>query len=183
MKIFDNNYPTIQTDRLILRKIEFRDLLELYNLYNSAEIQRFQSKYYYTQLELQKYIRDQDKNFKSGKKIMWTIERKSDQKFIGIRILYNDGNNKYEIQGDTKQKYWRKGYTKEAYLGIIKFLKKKVCKFSIYGTVQSNNENARYLLKSLGFEKQESYFNDNLIFEKYVKQFKTTLVERIFIRL
>lgn len=162
-------FPVIKTERLILRMLNLSDLEELYQLYNSESTQKYQGRQYYSKQYLIQKILNQEVVFKRGTEIIWAIERVSDQEFIGIRILYNDENNEFvEIQGDTKQKYWRQGYTKEAYNGILKYLKENKVK-GVYSSIQSKNIGATSLVESLNFKKiREDTYEDGLIFDTYI---------------
>lgn len=150
-------FPTLETGRLILRKLELRDLASLYTLYNSPHTQMYQTKYVYTLPELMTYLRTQDRAFQNQTKIMWALERKLDNRFIGIRILYADDDLQFvEMQGDTFQEFWNQGYTKEAYIAILVHLQK--CGLGgVYTKVQANNLNAIYLMKSLNFTPIQKY--------------------------
>lgn len=163
-----NTFPTIKTERLVLRKLKVSDVDDLYALYNSAETQRFQNKHYYSRDSLIEYILIQDIAFNNGEQIIWAIERISDNAFIGVRILYCDeGSDFMEIQGDTKSIFWKQGYTKEAYKGILSFLKNKNIE-GVYAKINSENSNATFLIKSIGFTLNRSYIENDLIFNEFV---------------
>ncbi|GAA4339478.1 GNAT family N-acetyltransferase [Flaviaesturariibacter amylovorans] len=180
MDIFSSDYPVIQTKRLALRPLENRDLASLYELYNSPDTQAFQSKHYYSVEALGQYISGQTNAFRSKEKIMWGIERKADGKLIGVRILYNDGNQTFEIQGDTRTEFWRQGYTKEAYRAIIDFLKKSYEKCTVYGKVQAQNIGAKRLLESLEFTQTGMHQNNGITFLTYTKEIKKNWISKVF---
>jgi ribosomal-protein-alanine N-acetyltransferase len=171
MQLFFRGYPTIRTDRLVLRQLLISDLSELYELYNARETQQFQTPHYYTQNDLFQYILTQEEKFNAFEKIMWVIERKSDRAFVGVRIIYNDGNDEYEIQGDTKKRYWRQGYTKESYLGILNFIKEAYGskKATVYSKIRTDNENAIALINSLDFDFDKINYENGVPLIKYVK--------------
>lgn len=174
MNLFFRGFPKISTDRLTLRQVEKKDLHNIYELFNSYETKKYQNPHYYSIEELSEYIDEIKIAFRNHEKIVWVLERKSDNAFIGIRILYNDGNDRFEIQGDTRSEYWRKGYTKEAYLGIIKFIKNTYngSFATIYSEIQNENMAAIGLVCSLNFDFQKSFIADNgqkmLIFQKII---------------
>lgn len=174
MNLFYRGFPKINTERLTLRQVEKKDLQDLYQLFNSVETKKFQNSHYYSNEELIDYIDNIKTLFNNQEQIVWILERKSDNAFIGIRILYNDGNDRFEIQGDTKTEYWRNGYTKEAYCGLIKFIKNtyngSVAK--IYSEIQNENVAAIRLVSSLNFDFQKSYVAENgkkmMIYQKII---------------
>jgi ribosomal-protein-alanine N-acetyltransferase len=145
-------FPIIKTERLILNPLNEADLDELYHLYNADDTQQYQSNHYYSKDSLRKYIKDQSNSFQAKEKIMWAIRDNQTKEFIGVRIFYCDNPSSGEIQGDTKKAKRRKGLTKEAYLGIIKYL--KACNFEgIYSRIQSENLSAIKLSESVGLIK------------------------------
>lgn len=109
-------FPIIKTKRLTLRQVGPADLPDLYQLFNAEETQKYQMQHHYSMEELMLYIDGLAKSFRNQSQIVWAIERNTDKRFLGLRVLYNDVDSELmEIQG----------YTKEAYIGIILFLQKK----------------------------------------------------------
>lgn len=172
MQLFYRGYPTIRTERLILRQLLVSDIEDLYELYNAPETQLYQTHHYYSKNDLLKYIFSQEQQFLSHEKIMWVIERKSDRAFIGMRILYNDGNDEYEIQGDTKKKYWRQGYTKEAYQGILNFIREAYGNAAaiVYARVQIENEQAIALMNAVQIEFDQVIQENGVPLLRFVKK-------------
>ena len=121
---------------------------------------------------LLQYIISQDESFFSYEKIMWVMQRKEDNAFIGMRILYHDGNDTYEIQGDTKKEFWRQGYTKEAYQGILDFIEESYAasSASIYSRIQIENENAIALVNSIGFSFDQIIHENGVPLLRFVKK-------------
>ena len=165
-KLF-HKFPKLETKNLTLRKLDFNDINNIDELFNSPDIQEYQSQVFCSYSDLYKYVESQEKTFHNHKIVKWVIERKSDSSFIGVRILYCDDNSGWvEIQGDTKKEYWRKGYTKEAYLAIIDLLKK--CGFKgIFSKIQAFYTNAQHLLNSLNFILYQDFISEGIYFQEY----------------
>lgn len=172
-------FPRIETKHLVLRKLTHFDSDDLDELFNSQDIQMYQSHVYYSREDLYNYVESQNYTFNNHEIIKWVIERKSDGKFIGVRILYCDDNSGWvEIQGDTKKEYWRMGYTKEAYKGIIKHLRSLNFK-GVRSVIQYENTSAKFLLKSLNFKLFNEFFSNGLKFQEYRLNLDYHLLDKI----
>jgi RimJ/RimL family protein N-acetyltransferase len=168
MSLFEKGMPIFETKRLTLRQPVIEDLNTIYDLYNAPETQQFQTKHYYSKNQLLQYIVSQEMAFWNQEKIMWVLERKSDRAIVGMRILYHDGDDKYEIQGDTFKQFWRKGYTKEAYLAILSFISYHCDNHSlVYSKIQTLNYNAIRLIESMNFTKVNQFTENELSFYEY----------------
>ncbi len=172
-------FPTIKTDNFVLRKLGHYDLGNLNELFNNPEIQKYQSSNHYSRQDLYDYVESQNETYDNHEIIKWVIERKVDGEFIGLRILYCDDDSGWvEIQGDTKKEFWRKGYTKEVYNGIIGKLRE--CGFQgIRSVVQTSNKNALFLLKSMGFTLYKEYISNGISFQEYRLKLKTSWINKI----
>jgi RimJ/RimL family protein N-acetyltransferase len=166
------NFPKIETRNFTLRKLDLKDIDNLDKLFNSPDTQRYQTPNFYSKSDLYDYVESQKQSFSKREIVKWVIERKRDKSFIGLRILYCDDNSGWvEIQGDTKKEYWKKGYTKEVYKGIIKQLTE--FKFTgIYSKIQADNTNAKYLLNSLNFKMHQNYISNGINFQEYRHELK-----------
>ena len=151
-------FPTIETERLLLCEFTTRDAFELTRLYNNPEIQKYQSKHYYSDLEIWNYIQNSKALFRNKEKIMWKMVYKSKFEFIGIRIAYFDNPRTVEIQGDTNPNYWHQGLTREAYSSIIEYLK-SINVETIISKIDERNHRAINLVSALNFTKYDDVPN------------------------
>src|SRR5688572_20282588 len=91
--ILFKQFPLLETKRLLLRKLHLEDLPLLELLYNAPETQAYQTKHYYSRIDLMKYVLEQDQSFNEKSKIMWALIDKDKHNFIGTRVLYSDDGN------------------------------------------------------------------------------------------
>ena len=121
LKIF-KNIPTLKTDRLILRKIECRDLSDVYEYTSDPLVPQYLMWYPHKTREYTKsYLQYIKKLYKKGKFYDWGIEFEG--KLIGTVGFSSISvkNNSAEIGYVLNSKFWNKGIATEAVNEILKF--------------------------------------------------------------
>jgi [ribosomal protein S5]-alanine N-acetyltransferase len=157
-----STFPSLETERLILRELSFDDVAEIWEMNNDAEILTHMHygvnyKAYDTLLHLYGL-------FNTKQAITWGIALRDSNELIGIRSCFIDSS--YEpvtIQGQIRREYRNRGYTFEAYEKIINFLETIGVK-SIKANADKSNKAAIALLNKLGFQAEHRWpsfsFND-----------------------
>jgi ribosomal-protein-alanine N-acetyltransferase len=172
-KLF-SKFPTLQTERLILRQVNENDLSELHELNNDPDvIKNINEGAHFTPSEsFNNIVNFFPRLFNNEECITWGIALKENNELIGIRRCYVDSSNEpVTIQGQIRRKYRNKNYTFEAYIEIIKFLRIAEVK-GIKANTTKDNLPAINLLKKLGFEEQYlvlGFFNpfpNTILFKK-----------------
>ncbi len=116
--------PKIVTDRLILRKITFDDVNDIFEYASVPEVTTFvlwdKHKNQQDSLDFIKFAEEQ---FDNNISLIWGIEIKSENKLIGTidlrnwNTIHKCGDAGYVIS----KKYWNNGYVSEAMNAVIKF--------------------------------------------------------------
>lgn len=160
-----NKFKTLETKRLILRKIESRDASSLYQgIYHDFD----QDKYYY-QLpfesfeDYQKLVDQYEEWYHNGNHFRWGVEKKENHKIIGIVQLHTKDNINYNCKLgyiiSSKEK--KKGYMKEALQEIIHFAFQQLDYHRLEADIVTLNTDSMQLAKSLQMKeegiKEESY--------------------------
>lgn len=124
IKSIFSNIPTIETDRLILRRILPSDFRDMYEYSCSSVVTKYllwkphKSIEYTRQYSL--YLQDR---YRIGEFYDWAITVKGDGKMIGTvgfsAIDFN--NNSAEIGYVLNESYWHHGYASEAIRAVLKF--------------------------------------------------------------
>ena len=121
---FFTNLPTIETNRLILRKLTLADAEDMFEYASDPEVPK------YSAWSVHKSI-DDTKNFleiimeeyNNHAVSSWGIIHKADQKLIGTcgfsKWIIDD--DRAEIGYALSRKYWRQGYMTEAVRTVIDF--------------------------------------------------------------
>lgn len=116
--------PTIQTDRLILRKLTQQDQNNIFEYASVPEVSKFLPwEAHKTIDDTAAFLKLVEEEFEKFKYIVFGIELKAEKKIIGTIVLrnWNQTNRCIDIGYAISNKYWNKGLTTEAVKAVIKF--------------------------------------------------------------
>lgn len=145
--------PTIETKRLILRKIKIDDIEEMYAYGSDKEVAK------YVTWETHKSIDDTKQfvefvlnKYKNKQVAPWGIEYKENGKFIGtIDFVWWEPNNKgAEIGYAISKDYWGKGLTTEAAKEVVKFGFEKMDLVRIQAKSSAENLGSQRVMEKVG---------------------------------
>ena len=159
-------FPRLESERLLFRKILLSDANELYLIRSNDDVMRFMdTKKMESINEAEKMIASIEESFKNGTGINWGIIEKSSNRFIGYfgfwRIVSE--HCRAEIGYALDPNCWGKGYMIETLKTLIKFSFKEMKMHSIEANVNPANGNSIKLLEKIGFKK-EAYFRENFLY-------------------
>lgn len=116
--------PTIETERLILRRMMPSDLSDVYDYAKRAEVSEFLLWYPHdTTAFTRKYLKIVDSKYKRGEFYDWAVVCKADGRMIGtagftsIDVYNNNAEIGYVLNSD----YWGRGLAAEAARAVITF--------------------------------------------------------------
>ena len=147
----------LETERLILRKVSVNDAEEAFvNWCNNPNVSK------YTLWEPHKSV-DTTKNlfkiwenaYEQNDTFRWGVVLKSTNELIGTIDVASKDWMRYgtvEIGYCYGEKFWHKGYAKEALKRVIKFLFEEVDLDLIYATYMEANPNSGRVMKSAGMK-------------------------------
>ena len=148
-------FPTLETERLILRKLNKHDAEDLYEYCKSYKSARFSKWQPHESVAVTKSFINYSLGLaKRGEYFTWGIELKSNGKLIGT-CSYNNIDNEYkiaEIGYGLTEAYQGKGYAKEAVSAILEYGFCTVGFIRMYAQVVKENIQSVNLLEALGFE-------------------------------
>ena len=159
-------FPTLETDRLILRELSEGDIDELYEIFSSEEVTKYYGMYAFKEVdEVKKTMRYFIDGFKEERQIRWCIILKSTGKAIGTCGFHCFSQRHYraEIGYELSQNYWGAGYMNEALQRIIKYGFENLNLMRIEGLIYPENTSSRKSLEKLGF-KEEGLLRDYMFF-------------------
>lgn len=116
--------PSLETERLLLRKMRLDDAGDLFEYASDPEVAR------YTTWEAHKTIDDSRtalshwmELYNTGQVAPWGMEHKRDGKLIGTCgfVHWNPRHARAEVAYALSRQYWGKGYTAEAVRAVIAF--------------------------------------------------------------
>jgi RimJ/RimL family protein N-acetyltransferase len=149
----------IQSDRLTLREINWKDLDLIHNLQSLPEIDRYNTLGIPKSIEdtknvLRPYIEDQDNL--ARKQFCWTIHLKSKKEFIGIAgmLLSADRFRMGEIYYNLLPPHWGNGFATEVAQSLIEFGFSKLKLHRIEAGVSTENARSIRVLEKAGMTQE-----------------------------
>lgn len=158
----------LETERLIIRKMEDRDIDEIFDYRNDERCYKFQSYSSKTKKELQSLIKiSQDSKLNRHSINQFAIVLKENDNIVG-EIYINVGEDNVAIGYTISYKHFRKGYAYEALSKLVLLLHELYPEYEILGLVHPGNEPSNNLLIKLGFVNEEFIEEiDSFVFTKY----------------
>lgn len=161
------SFPTLETERLILRSHTNADAEALFALRTNEVLM----KYIYRErpkdlLETTVLLATFNTGFENGDNLVWVIALKENPaQMIGEIGFYRTdyANHRAEIGYMLHPDYWRKGVISEALVKAVAFGFENINLHSICAGVSPKNNASRLILLKHGFEK-EAYFKEQYYF-------------------
>ncbi|MCZ2259909.1 GNAT family N-acetyltransferase [Sporosarcina sp. G11-34] len=150
-------FPTLETERLILREITKEDANAIFSSLANDEVTRYYGQDSLGNIEeAEKVIDLFAANYIEKRSIRWGIQRKGDQEVIGTIGFHAwfPKHKRAEIGYEIHPDYWRNGYTHEALLEIISYGFEKMDLTRIGAVVFTQNGASNNLLTKIGFQKE-----------------------------
>lgn len=118
------NIPTLETERLILRRMKPSDLADVFDYAKRSEVSEFLLWYPHDELAFtRRYLKIVDTKYKRGEFYDWAVVNKADGKMIGTAgfTRFDIFNNTGEIGYVLNSEYWGRGLAAEASRAVITF--------------------------------------------------------------
>lgn len=168
LQLVFNPYPELETERLLLRRIDLTDDADLFLLRSDEKVLEFIGKEPAKDLkEVYDFIRIIDDGIHSNAAIMWGIAFKNEPgKLIGTICYWNIQKENYraEMGYMLRPEYWRKGIMKEAIQKVVEYGFTTMKLHSIEARIHSENTASAAILESTGFIK-EGYLKEEFFFQ------------------
>jgi ribosomal-protein-alanine N-acetyltransferase len=116
--------PRLETNRLILRKIDLDDASDLFEYAQEPEITRYVTWQPHKTIEDSKeFLKTVIQKYKDGKVSIWGIVYKGDKKLIGTcgYLWWFPAHSRAEIAYALSRSYWNKGLMTEVVREVIRF--------------------------------------------------------------
>jgi ribosomal-protein-alanine N-acetyltransferase len=159
-------FPTLQTERLILREVTMADSQDVLTLRGDIDAMRYIWKPASTTLDeardLISRIRD---GLEKNTAIGWAITLKNNPQLIGTIGFHqiDKQHHRAEIGYMLLPQYWNKGLMSEAIKKVLDFGFNTMELHSIQANIDPNNMVSAAILKKFNFER-EAYFKENFFF-------------------
>ncbi|MDA2067766.1 GNAT family N-acetyltransferase [Bacillus cereus] len=120
----ENTYeiPKLETKRLLLKKLDFHDLDDLFEVYSDLQTTTYVPREVHKNKdETRIFLENTIETAKKGKSFIWSIIFKDDQKVIGTCGIWKLSHNSATLGAVINPLYWGKGVIVEALEELIKF--------------------------------------------------------------
>lgn len=149
-------FPTIETERLILRQATEQDSDDILELYANENVVQHMPLDPFNSIEDAKgEISWYKKIFLEQTGLRWVIEEKVNKKVIGTcgYLNYEVEHNRIEIGYDLSPESWGKGIMTETLKAIIHFAFSELNANKIEAQITSENDASLHLVSKLGFHR------------------------------
>jgi RimJ/RimL family protein N-acetyltransferase len=149
--------PTIEAERLRLRRLEDRDVDALYEIFSDPAVMRFWSSLPLdgrpAAAELLAEIHDV---FRRKELFQWGVALREDDRVVGTCTLcrLDPGNRRAEVGFALRRDAWGRGLMGEALTALFDFAFGELALRRIEADVDPRNEASIRLLERLGFERE-----------------------------
>lgn len=150
-------FPTIETERLILRELKESDSPKLLELQSNARVNEFTShRKVETEEDVLKFIDNRKMFFEKKWGITWVGTVKETDEFLGLCSYQaiDIPNHRAEINGELHPKYWRTHVGQETFLSVIRFGFEAINLHSITAKTNPANTPTIGILEKFGFKKE-----------------------------
>jgi ribosomal-protein-alanine N-acetyltransferase len=149
-------FPTLETERLILRQLEASDAQDAFLFMSDEENTRYYDPAPMTQLEqAEKSIERHRRRFAQREALRWGITLKGENRVIGNGGYAWDADNQLAVLSYILAKrYWNQGIMTEALTAMIQFGFEHIHLHRIEAQVAYPNLASARLLEKLGFQEE-----------------------------
>ncbi len=166
LQIF-NQFPTLETPRLLLREARLEDAIANFSLRTSPEVMRYMDTASpQTLADSEKKMRTIIGDFAQQKGINWIITLKGNETMVGYigfwRLTLQ--HLRAEIGYALHQDHWGQGIMSEAMQAVLPWAFQSFQLHSIEANVNPENEASKKLLQRFGFQ-QEALFRENYFYK------------------
>lgn len=178
-----NNFPVLESERLIYRAYTNEDAATQYKLRSNRDVMRFMdTEVHHSEAESLEMIKWINQNYKAKEGINWVIVEKASNEMIGYFGFWRlmRVHVRAEIGYALLPEFWEKGYMTEAAKTLLEFGFDELCLHSVEGNVNKLNSSSIKLLEKLGFRK-EAHFRENYFFNgKFIDSIIYSMLETDF---
>ncbi|MFS0557978.1 GNAT family N-acetyltransferase [Brevibacillus sp. 179-C9.3 HS] len=176
-----DQFPIIETDRLILRQPDRNDLEDIYEVLSHEEVAkyvgvaRFQS-----MAEAEMELRWYQDLFEQKQGLRWAVSDRSTGKFLGSCGYknYHAVHNKAEVGYDLNFAWWNKGIMSEALAPIIAYGFSQMNLNRMEADADTRNTASIHLLQKFGFQIEGIHRETEYENGMYIDLVKLSLLRR-----
>ena len=157
----------IETERLILRELEYADESDLFEMDSDPEVHLYiENNPVKSIVDVRKAIENLKAQYSKNGIARWAVVHKLTNECLGWSGLkyFNEPLNKhvnfYELGYRFKKKHWGKGYATESSKAVLDYGFQHLKADSLFAITDPNNLNSKKVLFKLGFERRNTFDYD-----------------------
>jgi RimJ/RimL family protein N-acetyltransferase len=154
--------PTLETGRLLIRRLRLDDAPAMLEILSDAETVRFWGRPMMTELaQAEQYTRENLRWMEDGHCLYWGVEEKSSGRMIGTCTLFrlDLSNRRGEIGYLLNRAYWQQGFMSEVLGSVIAYAFTELELHRLEADTDPENIASIRLLERFGFQR-EGLFRD-----------------------
>lgn len=156
--------PIVETERLILRELDFIDENDLFEMDSDPEVHRYiENNPVKSISEITNVIEMLKQQYKENGIARWAVVDRETNECVGwsglkyFRKPLNNHTNFYELGYRFKRKHWGQGYATESSIAILNYGFKNLDICSVFAITDPKNVNSKRVLSKLGFDFKETF--------------------------
>lgn len=160
-------FPTLETDRLVLRRIERSDLETMYRLQSDPEVVRYFGRDPHTRIEqTEEWLYKIESGLKDATSIRWGITLRGSPELIGSTGFWrwNQPHFHAEIGYELAHAHWGRGIMVEAIRKTLVFGFSTMNLHRVEANIDPDNQGSRRVLEKLGFQR-EAFMRENWFYQ------------------
>ncbi|HLG61085.1 MAG TPA: GNAT family N-acetyltransferase [Ktedonosporobacter sp.] len=169
------HFPSLSTNRLLLRQIQPKDAEALFATFSDEEAMRFYGHEPHRSLEETRQLIEQTQaRYARREAIRWGLTLKGEDRVIGSCSLhhFDTGFHRAETGYELNRAFWRQGLMTEAMFAVLTYAFTELGLHRIEAIIDIANEPSKNLLLRLGFTyegnlRQRYAFRDHFEDEHY----------------
>lgn len=176
-------FPTLTTERLVLRELAPADAADLFAFRSDADAQRYNSEPMQDPAQATRLIEDLRADYATRTGIHWALTLRDDAHVIGLVGLgsWDHYHRRAEIGYDLHRKSWGAGLATEAVREVLRFGFERLTLHRIEAHTIADNHPSVRLLQRLGFHRdgvrrehsweEDGRFHDSLVYSLIDRDF------------
>ncbi len=168
-------FPTLTTERLVLRQIQPTDAAAFFEVLSDANVVRYTSGEPHQSIEqTRELIRRLQAAYDKRESMRWAITLRGEERMIGSCCLwhFDEGFHRAEIGYELHPAFWGQGIASEAVSALLSYSFTELALHRIEADVDPENEASKRLLLKLGFTyegtlRQRYFLQGSMVDESY----------------
>lgn len=169
------NFPTLMTDRLILREVRLSDAEPMFTYFSDHEVMKYYgSKPHATLEDTQAWVTRMTKRYMAQQGIRWIVTFKTTDIAVGSVSFhqFDPDYTRVEVGYDLHPDHWGTGVMREAVTAVLDYGFNEMNLHRIEATIDDDNSRSKGLLLRLGFQFEGClrgrFFGEGVFLDDYI---------------